>query len=105
MLQRIKEFCKAENIAPTNFCHLVGWSPATLSNWNKGVRSDKLEEVARKFPRLNLRWLIIGEGSMYVDNPSINSESAWYQSQLDKKDEQIATLNRQIEFLINRSFG
>lgn len=100
MLERIKQFCWAEQINTTKFCAMVDWVPATLSNWNKGVRSDKLAKVAIVFPKLNMRWLLTGEGNMYqVDDPVDSKKEVWYKDQISKKDEVIETLSKQLDLL------
>ena len=65
MKERILAFCKASGISANAFEVASGWSPSTVYNLNKGVRSDKLASVAKAFPDLNLDWLITGEGEMF----------------------------------------
>lgn len=53
----------------------AGWSPSTIYNLNKGIRTDKLAQAAEAFPDLNIRWLITGEESPVYENPYV-SDSA-----------------------------
>jgi hypothetical protein len=54
------QFCRMKGISMTAFEKASGWSPSTIYNLNKGVRSDKLAAAAEAFPDLDVRWLLTG---------------------------------------------
>lgn len=51
--------------------------PATVSNICVGKttspKADFFEALATHYPSLNLRWLLLGEGSMEIDRPAAPS--------------------------------
>ncbi len=67
MKERILAYCEAVGITANAFEQKAGWSPSTIYNLNKGVRSDKLADAAIAFPDLNIRWLLTGEGPMIYE--------------------------------------
>lgn len=60
-----------------------GFNRNTLAKSHTGVSSTSLEKIAEKFPHLNLNWLILGRGSMLVEEspqapqptPSVNVQN------------------------------
>ena len=40
---------------------------------NASVGSDVIERIIKKYPKINLVWLITGEGSMFIKQNEINS--------------------------------
>lgn len=48
-----------------NYC---GLALGTISKINHGIRSDKVELIAKACPDLNIRWLLTGEGEMLIGN-------------------------------------
>lgn len=56
----------------TDFAALLGWSPQYLGKLLKGdsFGISPVMALLEKFPELNARWLMLGEGSMLLDNPA-----------------------------------
>lgn len=53
-----------------NFAHLVGWSPAYLSKLIHGESGFGLQPILTlltKFPEIDARWLLLGDGEMLSD--------------------------------------
>ena len=73
MKDRIFQIMKQEGLNQKEFAATTGISPATLSSIFNGRTSPTLnhaEALHRRFPKLNMSWLMFGEGDMYVkDNP------------------------------------
>ena len=62
-----------ERLNQKEFAATTGISPATLSSIFNGRTSPTLnhaEALHRRFPKLNMSWLMFGEGSMYVGEKS-----------------------------------
>ena len=60
---------KQEGLNQKEFAATTGISPATLSSIFNGRTSPTLnhaEALHRRFPKLNMSWLMFGEGDMYV---------------------------------------
>ncbi len=71
MKERLLEFCRRKGLSMLAFERAAGWSPSTIYNMNKGIRSDKLASAAVAFPDLDLRWLLTGESSERIVNVNI----------------------------------
>lgn len=52
------------NMGMTNFEKYTGLASGTINKMKKGLSSDSLAKIMTKCPRLNVSWLITGEGSM-----------------------------------------
>lgn len=53
----------------TEFAHLMGWSPQYLNRLiqgDSGIGIKPIIALLKKFPELNARWLLLGEGNMIV---------------------------------------
>ena len=70
MKERLLAFYKHLGLSQNGFEDSCGLSRGTISNLNNGMRSDKLAQIAEKYPELNLRWLLLGEGEMMLRNPN-----------------------------------
>ena len=69
MKDRIFQIMKQEGLNQKEFAATTGISPATLSSIFNGRTSPTLnhaEALHRRFPKLNMSWLMFGEGDMYV---------------------------------------
>ena len=69
MKDRIFQIMKQEGLNQKDFAATTGISPATLSSIFNGRTSPTLnhaEALHRRFPKLNMSWLMFGEGDMYV---------------------------------------
>jgi transcriptional regulator with XRE-family HTH domain len=66
--ERIEKICDFEG-SQTKFSEKTGIVQQTISRIiSKGssIRSDNLAAIARAYPLLNIRWLLTGEGDMWV---------------------------------------
>lgn len=85
MKDRIIEIMRKENMTQQNFAAALEISPATLSNIFNGKTnptSNQVFAIHKRFPNINISWLMFGEGEMYnqdslsvADNPDIASSS------------------------------
>jgi len=58
----------AENLTQSQFADSIGVARASISHILSGRNKpgfDFIENIARKYPNLNLEWLITGKGKMY----------------------------------------
>lgn len=68
MKDRIQHIIKAESLTNLQFAQLIESSPATVTHLLSGRNKPSVEmvaNIARAFPHYNLRWLILGEGTIY----------------------------------------
>ena len=67
--ERIKILISQEG-SQSHFCRKTGISTSALSNIlmrNSGISSGNLEQIARAYPNLNLRWLLMGQEPRWTD--------------------------------------
>ena len=70
MKERLLVFIKSQGVSQNAFEDTCGLSRGTVTNLNKGVRSDKLAQIASAYPQLNIRWLLLGDGEMLLKIPN-----------------------------------
>lgn len=69
---RLKILVESEG-SQVAFSRKTGVKKGTLNSVlvkGTGLRSQTLDEIGRAYPNLNLRWLIIGDGEMWVTEDS-----------------------------------
>ena len=68
MNERLLRFLEAENISQAQFADSIGVARASISHIVSGRNKpgfDFIERTARRYPALNIEWLITGKGKMY----------------------------------------
>ena len=68
MNERLLKFLEAENISQAQFADSIGVARASISHIVSGRNKpgfDFIERTARRYPALNIEWLITGKGKMY----------------------------------------
>ena len=74
MNTRLQQFLGAENISQSQFADSIGVARASVSHILAGRNRpgfDFIESMAKRYPTLNLEWLITGKGKMYKqDSPA-----------------------------------
>lgn len=61
---RLLEFCNIKGIRPGRFERESGLSNGYLSKLRHEPSRDKLDQISRAFPDLNISWLLTGDGQM-----------------------------------------
>ena len=70
MNTRLQQFLAAENISQSQFADSIGVARASVSHIISGRNKpgfDFIESMSKRYPSLNLDWLILGKGRMYSD--------------------------------------
>lgn len=78
MNRRLQEFILAENISQSQFADSIGVARASISHILSGRNKpgfDFIVSMSKRYPNLNLEWLINGEGDMYKTPASNDSVS------------------------------
>lgn len=92
MNSRLQQFLNAENINKAQFAENIGVARASVSHIIAGRNKpgcDFLMSMMRKYPELNIEWLLTGQGTMYkkgaktLKEPAPMSESP---AQIDLSD-------------------
>ena len=67
---RLQQFLAAENISQSQFADSIGVARASITHIISGRNKpgfDFIERMARRYPSLNIEWLVTGNGRMYKD--------------------------------------
>ena len=78
MNNRLQQFLAAENISQSQFADSIGVARASVSHIVSGRNKpgfDFIEGMSRRFPSLNLEWLITGKGKMYKDGSHVSESN------------------------------
>lgn len=71
MRTRLLHLVETEGLTKQQFAHKLSISPAAVTHILSGRNSPSLEiiaKIAATFPQYNLRWLILGEPPMLINN-------------------------------------
>ncbi len=66
---RLLMFIHHLGIPVSAFERQCGMSNATIANMRKSLAQDKVENIAKNYPSLNITWLMTGEGEMLNEKP------------------------------------
>ena len=71
MKDRIRQLMINQHMTQQSFADMLGISPASLSGIFTGRTNPTLNHVdaiKKKFPSINLDWLLYGHGAMFADD-------------------------------------
>ncbi len=97
--QRIKEICDFEG-SQSKFAAKTGLKTQTVSRMvsdGAGLRSDTLLIIHKAYPKLNIHWLITGEGKVWAENAG--EESGPYETEEDMAKKLLHLMERRIKEL------
>lgn len=80
---RVKEYCQSQNIPISKFEKESGLSNGYFNRVQHRPSQDKLDNIARNNPDLNIQWLLTGNGQMLTTDPIPLSESKPKQLEFD----------------------
>lgn len=72
MVERINLLLKAKNITARQFAEEIGIQPSGMSHILSGRNNPSLDfvmKVVRRWPEVNISWLMFGQGEMYAGVP------------------------------------
>lgn len=106
-------FLREKRISQKEFCEKTGYLRQSLSKFITGTtklpKIDWVIGLLEQYPELNMRWLLLGEGEMWLDTPiskvedseqikALKNENRMLQTALlDAKDEIINLLKEKNE--------
>lgn len=71
MKDRIKQLMNAQHMNQQSFAEVLDISPASLSSiFNDRTKPtlNHIDAIKKKFPSINLDWLLFGQGPMFLDD-------------------------------------
>ena len=72
MVERINLLLKAKNITARQFAEEIGIQPSGMSHIMSGRNNPSLDfvmKVIKRWPEVNINWLMLGQGEMYASVP------------------------------------
>lgn len=76
MKDRIRQLMESQHLSQQSFADVLQISPASLSSiFNDRTKPtlNHVDAIKKKFPRINLDWLLYGNEPMFLDSPSDDS--------------------------------
>lgn len=70
---RFLEFLNRIEVSQYKCAQMCGWASGYLTGLKGDFGADKLATIMRVFPKLNVIWLITGEGSMFNPEKALES--------------------------------
>lgn len=70
--ERLKEYIKYSGITTTEFERTIGASNGYVTSISKGIGAKFSREISKRYPDLNLDWLLSGEGDMLLRSDGIS---------------------------------
>lgn len=77
MKERIMEIMKLEGMTQQEFAAALEISPASLSNIFNGKTNptnNHVNAIHKRFPQINISWLMFGEGDMYNSSAPLSMD-------------------------------
>lgn len=74
MNQRLQQFLQAENLSQSQFADSINVARASVSHILAGRNKpgfEFIESMSRRYPSLNLEWLVTGNGKMYKNATTV----------------------------------
>lgn len=101
--QRIKELAFRKNFSAVDVAESSDIKLRTAQNYLSGKPNNYpdsfLSWIARQYPEVNLRWLLLGEGPMENNAMYLNEENTPYQKTLQRLNDVIETLTKRVNEL------
>ena len=110
MKQRILQLIKLLDIKQAQFCAECGIPAPSISAMEGNLATANIIKIARRYPNLNLRWLLLGEGPIFLDGepespvlqpsfvaPQNDPEIAFLRDMVSKQHDTIQRLISNIE--------
>jgi hypothetical protein len=101
--QRVVKFMKYVNFTQIDLKNLLKLRTHTpVSNWyneKENIPDKHLPEIIRRFPDLNARWLITGDGTMLNEGMAVVNDPQPPYNTLESLKEKISSLEKDKEFL------
>lgn len=73
LYDRILAVVDYSGFTQNGFESACGLARGTISSINKGMRSDNIAKIAKRFPEINMTWLLTGEGKMVTKIPETDT--------------------------------
>lgn len=78
IVSRLRQFIDSLGLSTTQFADMAGIARPTLSQFltgrNKKMSSELIDKLHQSFPKLNIMWLLFGDGEMATDGYTETSE-------------------------------
>ena len=111
--KRLTDFRKSQHITTKELSTKLNMELATLSaqlSGKRGVAVSTINGIIELYPELNLEWVMLGRGNMFVseekhEHLTTHAEVAELKNLVAQKEEEIKCLNAQVEVLMRTLQG
>lgn len=96
MIDRINLLLKAKNISARQFAEEIGIQPSGMSHILSGRNNPSLDfvmKVVKRWPEVNINWLVLGSGEMYAGMPLTARPAEKRSSEQKSSDEKVDQLD------------
>ena len=95
---RIKKYIKSQEISVSSFEKSINVSNGYINSISKGIGAEKSLLISRKYPNLNMSWLLRGEGDMLKSEnnhaKSLSKSDDFYEILKNYKEKNSLTYNK-----------
>lgn len=74
-LKRLSEIAKKMGLTATAFCQSCDIDKNLLSSKQEEITSKNLVPILKRYPTINLYWVLLGEGEMFLNDNDLESLS------------------------------
>ena len=111
--KRLTDFRKSQHITIKELSTKLNMELATLSaqlSGKRGVAVSTINGIIELYPELNLEWVMLGRGNMFVseekhEHLTTHAEVTELKNLVAQKEEEIKCLNAQVEVLMRTLQG
>ena len=94
---RLLLITKELNLSGRAFEKECNLTKGAFAGFGDGVGADNLKKIFIRYPQFSANWLLTGEGNMFLDVPSQNTELTTFDAVIIKeKDARIEDLRKQL---------
>jgi len=96
--QRLIMFLESQGISKAEFGRTIGVSSAYVTSMRKSLDIDKIKAVRANYPKLNIDWLLYGEGEMLNEDAGYLNAAERIEMILDSYDMNVNSFAEQLGF-------
>lgn len=103
--ERMISLAESLNISARDFSKRIGKDPSYIKGIKKEISTDVLRNINLTFPRINIMWIITGEGEKFLSESHYNSSNDNLTSYLIEKNKELEEKNEELLIEIGKLKG
>lgn len=85
--ERIQTLIEALDVSGREFCKSIGQSNSWNRTIGKNIGTDIVVKILSTYPQVNIKWLVLGEGDIFIENSTDELREAPSKSYFNKNYE------------------